>query len=209
MSISSRYSLIAAIFIMLILASGQIGFAFTLADSEDDFSNVQGQDNWYYGFYDGDSESPFTNDPYNDDFEQLDIFANDVWQLAPIGNYWTFVASNWGHPSGTSASRVDVLHWSVRRYISEADGLVNIEGILAKRDPSCGNGIIGHIFIDGEEVYSQYIEYNDTLGVEYSIDVPVSKGSVIDFAIDPRASNELCDSTTFTVVIGPVCNNKK
>lgn len=203
MSITSRFSLIASIFTMLIMAPGTMVFALTVADSEVEFSDTQGQDSWFYGYYDGDSSLPFTNDPLDDDFELLTTFSNERWSLTTgWGGYWTFLWATGGHPNGafSTSGRLAGEHWAARRWISEVSGEVNISGKLAKADPGGGNGITGHIFIDGVEVFSHHVDYNDLQGVNYSVDAIVTVGSVIDFVIDPEY-NHRWDSTTFTAVI--------
>ena len=162
-----------------------------IADSEGEFSDTQGQDNWYYGYYDGDDPclSPWSNA----DFEQLPDFG-DSWYFEP---YWTSLWDEGGHP------HMSPEHWAVRRWISEVDGQVRITGELAKIDDTCGNGIVGHIIVDGNQEWAQYIRYDDPNGVEYGVDVDVSIGSLVDFAIDPY-DNADCDGTRFTANIAEI-----
>ncbi len=44
-----------------------------VADSAAEFSGTQGQNGWNYGYYDGDSASPFTPT----DFEEFPLFISD------------------------------------------------------------------------------------------------------------------------------------
>ncbi|MBD2505061.1 beta strand repeat-containing protein [Anabaena azotica] len=166
---------------------------FEIANSQTEFSGVQGQNNWYYGYYDG----PFTSS----DFQQMTQFSGG-W-FVQYENYWTFLSSNGGHPNGviTSGGRTPVEHWAVRRWVSEVDGEIQIYGTLAKADVGGGNGIIGHIFVDGVKVWSQSIAGTDGTGVNYQIQTKVKLGSVVDFAIDPKDANDVVDSTSFTAQI--------
>jgi len=156
------------------------------ANSMSEFSGTQGQDNWYYGFY----VSPFTSAT----FEQMDTYDGS-WYDQDLDPYYPLLWSSGGIPG-------DFTEWAVRRWISEVAGEVTISGILMKAYPTedCGDGITGRIIIDGTEVWSQHIEEDDFVGVTYSIEVAVSMGSTVDFAIDPEAQN-WCDQTTFTAVI--------
>jgi hypothetical protein len=104
-----------------------------IADSVNEFSGTQGQNNWFYGFYDG----PFTSS----DFQLMTEFRTDtptafgseVWWVDE-GTYWTSLGALGGHPSGQSFSclgRVPAGHWAVRRWVSEVAGEVTISGTLA------------------------------------------------------------------------------
>ncbi|MHB8956341.1 MAG: putative Ig domain-containing protein [Pirellulaceae bacterium] len=94
----------------------------------------------------------------------------------------------------------------MRRYTVPAPSTVRIAGNVAKKDTTVhGNntGIIGRIFVDGVEKFSQYIAGTDGVGVDFAFDVPVKSGSVIDFAIDPAGSADF-DTTRFTATVVPV-----
>lgn len=171
--------------------------AAVIFDSVADFSGTQGQDNWYYGYYDGDSASPFTSS----DFEELPQFINDtIWLINredPSG-YWTSLYATGGHPNGPVGNYFQgTEHWAVRRWISDVTGTLQIEGALAKLNTTGGDGIIGHVFINGDALFSQRIYAHDGTGVNYSIQTEVNVGDIIDFAIQPVA-NDLYDSTGFT-----------
>src|SRR5207249_2805623 len=91
--------------------------------------------------------------------------------------------------------------WTIRRWVSETNGRVRITGTLACSSTSgtCGDGTIGHILVDGTEVFQRTV-FGTSVG--YSIVVNVSVGSLVDFVIDAgAANNDFCDTTTFTAVI--------
>ncbi|WP_242049318.1 LamG-like jellyroll fold domain-containing protein [Aulosira sp. FACHB-615] len=165
---------------------------FEIANSQTEFSGLQGDKNWYYGYYDG----PFTSS----DFQQMTQFSG-AW-FTQYGTYWTFISANGGHPNGviTGGERTPVEQWAVRRWVSEIDGEIQIYGNLAKADLG-GNGVIGHIFVDGVEVWSQSLAGTDGTGVNYQIKTKVKLNSVVDFAIDPKDANDGGDSTSFTARI--------
>jgi hypothetical protein len=176
-----------------------------LADSVGDFSNVQGQDNWYYGFYDK------TNDPdhtYNSvtDFQLMtefrSIYEGPAW-LVEDGTYWTSLWASGGHPNGlvTSGGRTSVEHFAIRRWVSDFSGSATISGVLAKLNTTGGNGIAGRIWLNGVHIYGQFISGTDGVGVDYSIDVDVSTGDTVDFMIDAWMARDSFDSTTFTATI--------
>jgi hypothetical protein len=96
----------------------------------------------------------------------------------------------------------------MRRWVSTVDGLVEISGTLRNTSGS-GDGTVGRILRNGEEVFA---EVTDGSIVDYSVDVQVSVGDVLDFAIDPDGAGNLAtggldaisdgsDSTDFTASI--------
>ena len=169
-------------------------------DSVADFSATQGESGWLYGYYDGDVANPFSPD----DFEALTEFNNNRWSLQEgSGGFWTYLWSTGGHPNGTTpiGGRQLIEHWAVRRWVSDVNGLLSLQGNLSKSTGAHGgNGVVGHIFVDGIEVFSQHISGFDGVGINYSLDVDISVGSIIDFAIDPFQASEAVDSTTFTAL---------
>jgi choice-of-anchor A domain-containing protein/RHS repeat-associated protein len=173
-----------------------------LADSVADFSGTQGNNGWYYGYYPG----PFTSSafiPFQQFVPNADPLVGSIW-FEQQGTYWTGLWAAGGHPEGTitSGGRTPVEQWAVRRWVSPVSGSLTLSGTLAKLNTSsASNGIVGHIFLDGQEIWSQYIQGTDGTGVNYSLPVNVNTGDIIDFAIDPYQANDLADGTTFTARI--------
>src|SRR6185295_1932445 len=136
-------------------------------------------------------------------------FNGTKWDW-PTGNPPnTELTASGGMPSGENGNPANPIHWAIRRYVSEADGPLRISGILAcvstnnssaNIPGTCGDGVVGHIYVDGVEVYNQTV-FGVSLG--YSIVVNASLGSVIDFALDPgAAANDLCDTNAvFTAIV--------
>ncbi|OCR01555.1 hypothetical protein BCD67_18875 [Oscillatoriales cyanobacterium USR001] len=167
----------------------------TIADSVSEFSGTQGQNNWYYGYYDRSLTST--------DFKQMTQF-NGTW-FVQQGTYLSLLASTGGHPNGKAPTgyRLPVIQWVVRRWVSEVDGDIQILGNLAKSDTYFNgrqDSITGSIFINGVPIWSQYIAPNDGYGVNYNLNTAITKGSFVDFAINPNG-NDLNDTTRFTATI--------
>ncbi len=182
-----------------------------IADSRAEFSEEQGQDNWFYGYYDQRLDVEEGDAEYGlDDFIALENDGSgvvsvddetDAWK--EWGNYWDSGANKWdllnngtvahgpwteitqagGHP-GANGQADPSVHWSVRRWISDVEGDVNIDGLLHNTSAS-GDGTVGRIFLDGEEVWS---EATNGTTVPVDLDLTLNEGSVIDFAIDPDGS---------------------
>jgi len=168
-----------------------------LADSVQDFSGVQGQNGWYYGFYNGDSEFPFT--PL--DFEELPIF-DGVWRRSTT-MYWTAITRMGQHPNGliTSGGRTPEDNWAVRRWVSRGTNIVRISGEVWDRAPSAGNGVITRITLSGSPLFEHVINNGETTPFAYSVETCIGAGNAIDFIVDPRDHDDQADDTGFTAVI--------
>lgn len=198
-------SVLTTTFSLCIAAISTATHASQIADSVADFSGIQGQGGWYYGYY---------NDPFNQSgFLPMATFSPlslpDTWVVdfdAPAPQYWTLLNALGGHPNGriTTGGRNPVEQWAVRRWVSNTSGMINISGNIADLNPFGGNGIVGHIFLNGTEFYNTPIANGDSIGATYSIAANVVIGSAIDFAIDPKSSDDASDLTRFTVTISAV-----
>ena len=188
-----------------------------IADSIAEFSDVQGQDNWFYGYYDllddvdngnGTYESEdfieFLNDGsgiVSDDPEfgawkdsenhwdggKWDLLAN----AAPVGHGpWTQITADGGHPAANAQGDEEV-HWNIRRWESETSGEVQIKGVYHNTN-GAQDGTIGRIFVDGEEVWSE-LSNGDLVEIDFTTNVTM--GALVDFATDPDGS-EVYDPDT-------------
>jgi hypothetical protein len=182
-----------------------------LANSIAEFSGNQGQDNWFYGYYDvradfteGDGiysageMIPFLNDGSNS--IQTESGPAPSWQESPnhwngskfdlLANAsrgpWTELANNGGHPAANGQGQPEV-HWAVRRWMSESDDAVRIAGTLHNTSSS-GDGTVGRIFVDGVEVWSEVSNGN---AIPFSVDLALSAGQLVDFVIDPDGAGVL------------------
>ena len=181
-----------------------------LADSVTEFSGNQGGASWFYGYYDKKADAngnyeagdftPFPRGTGNT-LNSTNYWSGTQWDW-PAGNPpWTELTAGGGHPSGDNGIPANAVHWAVRRYVSETNGLLRITGTLASQNANgtCGDGVIGRIFVDGVEVFSRPVLFQSA---GYSIVVSANLGSTIDFAIDSgNANNDFCDATTFTAVV--------
>ena len=168
-----------------------------ILDSVNEFSAIQGQDNWYYGYYDYTNDLNSSYDPFSE-FTQLPQFSGDAWSLQE-GTYWTSLWNSGGHGNAlvTSGGRQSIEHWAIRRWVSDLSGEINITGTLAKTNINYGDGITGQILVNGNQEYSQYVAYNDSIGFNYDINVTVGQDYFVDFIFQPGQS-DWTDATNFT-----------
>jgi hypothetical protein len=196
--------------------AGPSGAPVVLADSVAEFSGTQGQNNWYYGYWDKTVDAsglyeaadftPFPRGTGNT-LSSTNYWDGSKWHWPGANAPLTEISTNSVHPSGNFVNPALPVHWSIRRYVSEAAGPLRISGILAasSTNGTCGDGVIAHVIIDGVEVWQRPAFYTSE---GYSIVVNANVGSTIDFAVDPGpANNELCDATIFTAIVRTAAGN--
>jgi hypothetical protein len=169
-----------------------------VADSVAQFSGTQGQGGWYYGY----NTAPFSSNTFTLMTQFLpSIFGpGNAWYVDRT-DYWAALTDVGAHPNGmiTSGGRLPVELWAVRRWVSTVDGPLTISGNLAKINTNpAGPGVVGHIFVDGTEVYSQYVRSNDGIGFDFLLAADVHVGSTVDFALAPFASDDRAGYSRFT-----------
>ncbi len=170
-----------------------------VADSVAEHSQVQGQDNWFYGYWDrtGDrtaADNDGVYDPFND-FQEMNTPRGAGLGIAPSGAPWTNIQAETMHPNGENNQND---HFAIRRWVSEVDGVVEIQGEVGNISAG-GDGTVGRIFVNGYEILAQF---TDGTIVPYSIFLEVAQGDLIDFAVDSGFfNNDGSDNTRFTAVI--------
>ena len=202
----------------LLLAMSARSRAHTIiADSVADWgvSSAQGYNGWYYGYYDGTSAFPYTNNPGGDDFNLMTQFNPTTtdfqwWHQNGSGGYYTMVGQGIQHPNGTQANhagRLPALEYSVRRWVSDYAGPIDIEGHISMGGgQQAWNGVSGYILVDGVQIYDQRVLSGNQTGFDYEVCRWIDVGTVIDFVVDPGpllmgSWNDLFDTTKFTALI--------
>jgi hypothetical protein len=160
-----------------------------IADSQAEFSCTQGRDNWYYGYYDG----PFASTAFRLMTRCLadrDYGLGVAWWVDPA-RFWTSIRAAVSYPNGPeSCGRQPVEQWAVRRWLSEVAGTVTVSGtvrtLLDKYD-----GYVAHIFVDGKSAWSATVPPGSPTSpvIPFQHTVAVERGTVIDFAVQPRWSD--------------------
>jgi hypothetical protein len=181
-----------------------------LANAHDDFSAVQGYNGWYYGFFDGNSATPWSLA----DFEGFTIFDTTWHRTMGPGGYWTMVGRDGGHPNGliTSGGRIAEDNWAVRRWISDGEYVLNVFGRVWDSNPTLqlgnGNGVIGYVMVDGVTIWQGIIDAGNQHGLEYDLQFCAVPGTTVDFVIDPRESNDWSDDTGFHSTIRTIIDHQ-
>ncbi|MBI5387222.1 MAG: lamin tail domain-containing protein [Verrucomicrobia bacterium] len=186
--------------------------AMVAADSVADwsFTGVQGEKNWFYGYYNRTADADQTYQATN-----FTAFPRDNGAQS-AQNFWTGVMYDWfngnppwdeigqtsAHPNGVNNAAE---HWVIRRWVSKVAGRVTVDWTLAKANPA-GSGVTGRLFVNGAQKDFATIAGADSVGVSRSVIITnVQVGDFIDLALDPTgtggATDDSADGSTFSMVI--------
>lgn len=161
----------------------------------DDAAPKQGTNNWFYGRHNVTANGAYQAGDFiafNDNDAPGLAAGTDDWN----GNWdrnggtnppWTFIGSNNGHPNGAAnaAAAGEGDSWIIRRWVSEVNGDVVIDSFFAKQNLAGGDGVIGRIFLNGVEVYTQAVGGTDGQGFNATTVLSgVKIGDFIDIVID-------------------------
>lgn len=180
-------------------------------------SGTQGENNWFYGYYERRGDA---NDTYDD--EDFVPFLNDgtnvVANAVPPGDpgYWTNSANHWdggkfdlanngnggrgpwteisqggGHPAANGQGTPEV-HSMIRRWVADVGPEGGTFEIMASfNTPApCGDGTTGAIFVNGVELFSAVTQGNTQTG---TVIVDLNDGDVVDILVDPNGSFNAVD----------------
>lgn len=155
-----------------------LGTRVVLADSSLDWSatGAQGHNNWFYGYYDRTSDAGRVYQTNN--FQQFpdNYFADNIWEWPGGGPRYTSIGQQDMQTNGINSGGDE--HWPIRRYVSEADGILEITWTLRKLDIG-GNGVTGRVLHNGEEVDRAVIRGNDDSGVAQTVSLAEVQASTL------------------------------
>jgi len=161
-----------------------------VADSVRDFSGAQRQGGWQYGYSVGAGE-----------FRNMSEFDGRRWSVDHTA-YWTMIDAEVMHPNGMQAGspmkRED--HVAIRRWVSTVSGPIDIALRLA-RTGDCGNGATARVIVDGAEKWARTLKPEEHDELTQSIGANVHVGSHVDFTLDARDHDDLCDGSKFIATI--------
>ncbi len=166
--------------------------------SGNEFSGIQGQDGWSYGYWDVTADATPGYDHTTDmtlfpggagmgAWSDTQHWTGSAWDFNPVGAGtgnppWTVITNGSMHPNDSDPGPA---HAAVLRYTIESATEPNliISGFFNNTSPS-GDGTTGRIFFNGLEVYSAVTNgTTDNLGGGVFIS-GISNGDIIDFVVD-------------------------
>jgi len=159
-----------------------------LGNSESEFSGVQGQADWSYGYRNYTADGGAENYDSANDFIVFGSaqFDGTNWDLG-AGAPWTTVGATQVHPNGTN--NIDE-HWAIRRWTATAAdvpaaSLVAVEWRVAAQNLNGGSGTSGRLHLNGELKKEVSVGGADGTGVTTITFLTVSDGDVLDLALTP------------------------
>lgn len=164
-----------------------------IADSTADFSGVQGENRWFYGYYNrtADAEADYQSGDFMlfpsgaGPHSPANFWNGGSWDWYDGDPPWTEIAARIVHPNGTNSGAE---HWPIRRWISPVSGTVTVQWRLAK-ETSGGTGVTGRLFHRGTQKEQAVIAGANVTGINRrSILLNVEAGDPIDFALAPVGS---------------------
>ena len=194
--------------------------AVAIANSKVQFSGIQGQDNWFSGYRNftadggGDTYNPDTgfilfkggaDDPTAwDGINQM--WNGSGWDLNAAAP-WTELYNENAHPNGSDNGNV---HWTIRRWV--AAGLTEVTPLaidwhIHKGNTSCGNGVTGALYINGQRVDAVTLASGDGTGITHVFYANVAPNDKIDLALTPRGGDgrddDGCDGSVSRFLVDP------
>lgn len=184
-----------------VLALGALAGAQVHTVSNTDFSGTQGLHGWHYGFWDrtADSDGQYAPGEFTEFAPAAFNGANWAFGTQPP-NTAIFPVSQ--VPNGADAGHEQ---WVIRRWVSNYAGLVNVSGNIRKTDTSGGDGTRNAIYVNGSTALVQHLLFNDGVGTNYSVNIPVSVGTTVDIVTTPKTTG-VADRTRFIATIQEVHN---
>jgi len=136
----------------------------------------------------------------------LGIYGTDqygwtAWRHSLYAPPWIGMSATNMHPAAPNYSGIPT-QWAVRRWKSPYAGVVTVDGTIRKLLPKTAvdDGVTAYVLVDGQEMLALPVVAGDTNGYAFSVDVSVTNGSVVDFAVSPNG-NDGTDGVAFMVTI--------
>ncbi|MGA2617993.1 MAG: glycosyl hydrolase [Thermoguttaceae bacterium] len=147
-----------------------------VADLVEDYAKTQGATNWYYGY----------TDEVGRNFKPFEIV------VTPWGERWAgplpYLGASRGslHPQVKDGKAI----WAVQRWKSPLRGKVQVKGHF-ERDRQ-GDGCTVLVLVNGKKIFEQHAGGpRSPTRREFTLDVEVKEGTLIDFAVTPGPDNNL------------------
>jgi hypothetical protein len=175
-----------------------------LADSQAEFSGVQGQNDWFYGYRnyttDGGADTgsdnydpatgfiPFAGGQGMGDWDGSSQFwTGAFWDMeTAAAGPWTEIRADATHPNGANSAPNEE-HWVVRRWVAnELTGNTSLTiRWHTRKSASAGNGVTGGVWINGNRFDWAAVAGTSTTGVTRTNFVTAKKGDRIDLVLTP------------------------
>lgn len=203
---ASFLALIAA----LTLAAALPLKAGVIATSSTEFSGVQSQNGWTYGYREVPAEGASENyDPERDFIPFTGGDSRGDWN----GTTQQWNSTGWktidgSEVSGPGARSGSSTRWLMRRWQAAElteKGPVSLRWTLAKQDVTCGNGVTGALFINGQLADKTTIAFDRAATVTRTYYALLCPNDRVDLVLRPLGTDGTddaqCDGTLTTLIV--------
>lgn len=185
-----------------LLCAASTAAAQPVANSVSDFSGVQGDKGWFYGYWDRTTDANGAYSP--SEFTLMQNYSGGAWSAEP-GTFWTLLRSTGAHPNGTTTSggRTPDEQWAIRRYVPTVSADLSVSGLFGKESYGMGgDGATALILVGGNVLYSSTIG-GMTAPTAYAVNLGyVAAGTPIDIILTPGPNaDDRYDSSRLTAAI--------
>jgi hypothetical protein len=172
-----------------------------IADSAAEFSGVQGQNNWFYGYYNRTTDAgsvyqmeDFVPFPRSDGpHSATNAWNGTSWDWFNGDPPWVEIGQRYTHPNGVNnTSEI----WAIRRWVSPVSGTLTVRWQLAKQNAN-GNGVTGRVLYQGNQRDVAVVAGRDVIGTNRTTVLPnVLAGDRIDLALSPIGVSSATDDSS-------------
>ena len=182
---------------------------FVIANSQADFSGVQGQKGWFNGYHvynpvagivDYDPNQAFIPFPGGQDLGvgwdgSTQTWDGWAWDLNTDGPPWTYVSPLSVYPNaadnppgiGIPADPTNE-QWATRRWVASAlTSNTPVTIIWSVKENLANQGVSGLLFINGHQVDKKSIIGNDGVGETRRYRTTLKKSDIVDLALSPES----------------------
>ena len=180
-----------------------------------DFSptGTQDENGWSNGYYNVTVDGPYDATPGGIDdfipfpndggpFSATNFWNGNAWDWFQGDPPWDFLGQTDAHPNGDNQAEE---HWVIRRWESDVDGEIQIDWNLAKLNVNGGNGSTVKVLVNGVEVDSGTVAFDDAVGISRVVAATVQAGDFVDIALTAEGTDgshaDGSDGSTFTASI--------
>jgi hypothetical protein len=161
-----------------------------------DFSLVQGQGDWHYGYWYPQFQTFLP-------MSETNTVALNTWSVdfnRPAPAYWTFIGPGVLHPNGAvnNNNKTVVEQEAVLRWVSSVNDGVTFDIHVDCADVG-GGGTTFKIYLNSGQIANIPIAWNDTVGQDFQLIIPAVVGTVVDFVVSTGDGQVDSDSTTVEI----------
>jgi hypothetical protein len=173
----------------------------TVADSEADFSDTQGENGRWYGYWTAADDPDGRYDPETD-FALMEYCGPNTW-MAPgtcsldsmePGRRWTVNLGN----ALQHAEVNPYLRLPVRRWVSDVSGPAHVHAEHSINDGTAGDGTRALLLLDGVEIWRN--DADPGTMAEETLEIELEVGSLVEQLLHPR-QGQAEDMTHFSITI--------